>query len=114
MKKQHTLIYVILGIFLMALWCGAQVDYNKAKALLNENKKDEAIVLLKQTIQNFPSNLDAYYLLGQIYLEKNQLDSAEFWGRKMLEVEKDSPKSYIISHPGTRPEKKFQRSPDPD
>jgi tetratricopeptide (TPR) repeat protein len=110
MKKQHTLIYVIMGIFLMALWCGAQVDYDKAKALYKENKKDEAIVLLKQTIQNFPSNLDAYYLLGQIYLEKNQLDSAAFWGRKMLEIDNNAAKSYIVVTQALAQKKNFKEA----
>jgi tetratricopeptide (TPR) repeat protein len=96
MKKQKILIPVILYTLLMIVWCEAQVEYDDARALLKQNKSAQAIPLLKQAIQKNPANLNAYYLLGQIYLDKSQPDSAEFWGRKMLDVEDDSASSYII------------------
>jgi tetratricopeptide (TPR) repeat protein len=91
----------------LTLWVEAQVEYDKARALLKENKSSEAIVLLKETVQKYPSNLDAYYLLGQIFLEKSQLDSAEFWGRKMLDVENDSARSYIVVTQALAQKKRF-------
>ena len=96
MKKLNAMVTTLLCVFLMTLLCEAQVEYDNARALIKQNKSTEAIHLLEQAIQKNPLNLNAYHLLGQIFLEKSQLDSAEFWGRQMLNVENDSASSYIV------------------
>ncbi|WP_442590298.1 tetratricopeptide repeat protein [Pedobacter sp. AW31-3R] len=52
--------------------------YNKARVLTKNNKTEDAIQVLEESVEQFAEFADAWTLLAENYYKQNQLDKAEF------------------------------------
>lgn len=52
--------------------------YNKARVLTKNNKTEEAIRILQESIEQFSEFTDSWTLLAENYYKNNELDKAEF------------------------------------
>lgn len=63
---------------------GEPLYIQKARYLINENKIDEALLTLKNGNTN-PYIMSKYYLMANIFIRKNQMDSAHYYLRKVID-----------------------------
>ncbi len=60
---------------------------NVANTLIQQGKMDEAIGMLNQAIEMDPKNAQLYDVMGKLYEEKKDMDTAEKWFGKATEVD---------------------------
>lgn len=63
---------------------------DEAARLLDENAYRDAIILLEPLVASDPENAPAAYLLGRAHLEADELDRAEAWLRRAVELQESS------------------------
>lgn len=74
---------------------GEEALYNDAYDLLYERKVDESLEAFKQHLERYPNGQyapNSYYWLGEIYLLKNDLPTAQQWFSDLLNQFPDSRK----------------------
>ncbi len=69
--------------------------YQKARILYKERKPDEALKNLLGVIQKNQADLEAYLLLGDVLVQKNDLDRAEEAYQKALKLNPDDDRPYL-------------------
>ncbi len=69
--------------------------YERARILYKEKKPDESLKDLVGVIKKNESNLEAYILLGDILVQKNDLDRAEEAYQKALKINPDDDRPYL-------------------
>lgn len=88
--------FVLAFSFLIATLLGASSqDIQKSKYLLKIGKTGEARNILKQIQANDPENEQAYYYLGQSYLDKENPDSARIYYKMGTEEAPKSGLNYV-------------------
>lgn len=88
---------LFIAAWLFALAALAQSDLNNGKALLQQGKIVEALGELQKAVKTFPKNADAWYWLGEAYLQSGKPDSAEFAAEKALDLDKKLAAGYLLS-----------------
>ncbi|MCS7078311.1 MAG: tetratricopeptide repeat protein [Bacteroidia bacterium] len=89
--KKITAIYFIFIIFNNLL---AQ-SLDEATSLWHSHKYNSASRLFKKIIENSPTNAEAYYRLGEMYLECEKLDSARIYFSTGTEKVPNGPWNYV-------------------
>lgn len=84
---QFSLITIFMGLALTGFQCSS-TEMTSAKLYIQQKNYDRAIVSLKQELEKNPRNDEAFYLLGFIYGEKENIDSMLIAYGKSLEVSK--------------------------
>jgi tetratricopeptide (TPR) repeat protein len=88
--------YKILGFVLIAFAFTANAqDLDPAKKAMDAEQFEKAKTLLKTIVQNKPSNGKATFLLGNIYLKQNNIDSAKIYYQKGLSASDDAKLNHI-------------------
>lgn len=67
-------------------------QYERARALLELNRYNEAIKAVEEYIRTYPEDADGYTLLGKIYLYTNESEKALHW---VYEAMKKDPESWF-------------------
>lgn len=75
----------------------AQSELANGKALLQQGKTREALAVLQKATIQFPKNTDAWYWLGEAYLQSGNPDSAAFTAEMILDLDKKQAGGYILS-----------------
>ncbi|AKL97628.1 tetratricopeptide repeat protein [Endomicrobium proavitum] len=85
-KKSLSVLF-FLGISVSAAFAGA-AELEKALSLLNENKTDAAIEIIKGQIQANPNISDNYLAMGLAQIEKNDYSGAKENFQQALSINK--------------------------
>lgn len=110
-KKNHSMknLFIVLAVLLIAISASAQgrnTDYStenkkaiklfeQATTALNLREFEEAEDLFKQAIQKDEKFTDAYIVLSELYLEKNDLKSAKTQIEKAISIE---PRKFMAAY----------------
>ncbi len=79
--KVTVLILLVFSILSFSLCIAAESPVEKAYNLYYQGKSDKAIELMEDYIKDTP-DASAYYFLGYVYYEKNEIDKAmEFFSK---------------------------------
>jgi len=93
MKKS----YVLLSLWCMGLWSAvAAQSVNDGKMLLKQGKAKEAVAVLQKAVAVSSRNVEALLWLGQAHLQTGRADSAEVYGRRVLDLEDKNPAGFIL------------------
>lgn len=85
----------------------AAAALEKGRAALAEKKPDEAIAHLQQAISIHPNFYEAYFLLGELYMDRSQWDKAENALRSALKVNPKSVQAMVSLGEVYRRQKKY-------
>jgi len=93
MKKS----FVLLSLWCIGLWSAvAAQSVNDGKKLLKQGKAKEAVAVLQKAAAASPRNVEILLWLGQAHLQAGRADSAEAYGRRVLELEDKNPAGFIL------------------
>lgn len=73
----------------------SQTSLDRGKELLQQGKYREAIGQLRQVLDSYPRNAEAWRMLGEAYLRVGNLDSAEIAARRALSIDDERPEPYM-------------------
>jgi tetratricopeptide (TPR) repeat protein len=96
MKKNAFRFALIVLIFASAP-ARAQSQLVAGKNLLQQGKPGEALVELRKAVARAPKNTDAWYWLGEAYLQNNKPDSAAAAAEKILWLDKKLASGYLLA-----------------
>ena len=68
---------------------------NENRTLIHDGRNDEAIAICKYLLHYYPKHVDSYRQLGEAYLEKGELDSAEEMFRRVLSADPENVIAYV-------------------
>ena len=71
----------------------AYADENRA--LIHNNRNDEAIAICKHILHYYPKHIDSYRQMGEAHLEKDELDSAVDLFRRVLSADPENVIAYV-------------------
>jgi len=71
-------------------FCSAADYVNEARQYINDGKYRSAIIQLKNQLKNEPKDAEARYLLGKIYLQQSQFESADKELSKAVKLKPDN------------------------
>lgn len=93
MKKS----FVLLSLWCLGLWSAvAAQSVNDGKMLLKQGKAKEAVAALQKAVAASARNVEALLWLGQAHLQTGRADSAEVYGRRVLDLEDKNPAGFIL------------------
>ncbi len=84
---QFSLVAIFIGIALTGFQCSS-TEMTSAKLYIQQKNYDRAIVSLQQELEKNPRNDEAFYLMGYIYGEKDNIDSMLIAYEKSLGISK--------------------------
>lgn len=74
----------------------AQDELERGKDALNKGKIDAAIELFKQVLKTSPTSKQGNFYLGNAYVQKGQLDSAEIYLRATIKYDDENAEAYKL------------------
>lgn len=105
MKKS----FVLLSFLSMGLFSAATgQSLNDGKMLLKQKKVKEAVAAFQKAVAASPRNVEALLWLGEAHLQAGRADSAEVYGRRVLDLEDKNPEGFILVSKATLEQKNQQ------
>jgi len=83
-------IALIFFIITFSVFCSAADYVNEARQYISEGKHRSAVIQLKNQLKNEPKDAEARYLLGKIYLQQSQFESADKELSKAVKLKPDN------------------------
>ncbi len=71
----------------------AYADENRA--LIHNNRHDEAIAICRHVLRYYPKHIDSYRQMGEAYLEKGELENAKDMFRRVLSADPENVIAYV-------------------
>ncbi len=96
MKKNAVwLAIIVLGFASVPALAQSQIA--AGKKLLQQGKAQEALAELRKAVERSPKSADAWYWLGEAYLQNGKPDSAELAAVKIIALDKKLASGYLLS-----------------
>jgi lipopolysaccharide biosynthesis regulator YciM len=88
----------------------AAAELAKAQTVLNDGKRDEAVIHLQKAVSIYSAFFEAQFLLGKIYVEKNQWDNAAEALNEALKTNPGSIRAMVFVGEVYRRQKKYEQA----